>query len=106
MEEVVYRHALLDRARLRPLEGRSDRLGRIPLAGHFGSLAGTGTLLWLALGTWWAVPATLLHGAVLIFLFTPLHECIHRTAFRSRLLNDTVAWVAGALIVLPPEYFR
>jgi fatty acid desaturase len=52
------------------------------------------------------LPAMLLHGTVLIFLFTPLHECIHRTAFASRRLNDGVGFVLGCLILLPREYFR
>jgi fatty acid desaturase len=43
---------------------------------------------------------------VLVFLFCALHECIHRTAFASRWLNDAVAWVCGALLILPPGYFR
>jgi fatty acid desaturase len=48
----------------------------------------------------------LLHGIVLVFLFAPLHESIHWTAFRSRRLNDAVAWACGALLLLPPAYFR
>jgi fatty acid desaturase len=48
----------------------------------------------------------LVHGVVLIFLFAPLHETIHRTAFHSRALNDAVAFVIGVLLVLPREYFR
>ncbi|MEC7791017.1 MAG: fatty acid desaturase, partial [Pseudomonadota bacterium] len=52
------------------------------------------------------IPAAFVLGVVGIFLFAPLHECIHRTAFRSRWLNDTVAGVAGFLLLLPPRYFR
>jgi fatty acid desaturase len=48
----------------------------------------------------------LLHGIVLVFLFAPLHEAVHRTAFRSRRLNDVVAWICGGVLILPPEYFR
>jgi fatty acid desaturase len=43
---------------------------------------------------------------VLVFLFTPLHECIHRTAFKNRALNEIVAFVIGVLLMLPREYFR
>ncbi|HVO03512.1 MAG TPA: fatty acid desaturase, partial [Candidatus Cybelea sp.] len=46
------------------------------------------------------------HGVVLVFLFTPLHECIHRTAFKTRALNETVALMIGFIILLPREYFR
>jgi fatty acid desaturase len=48
----------------------------------------------------------LLHGTVLVFLFAPLHETVHRTAFESHRLNDAVAWICGALLILPPAYFR
>ncbi|GIT53115.1 MAG: hypothetical protein Ct9H300mP16_02750 [Pseudomonadota bacterium] len=37
-----------------------------------------------------------------ISLFAPLHETIHRTAFRSRYLNTGVAALGGFLLLLPP----
>jgi fatty acid desaturase len=43
---------------------------------------------------------------VLVFLFAPLHECIHRTAFKSRAYNEAFGFVAGLLLLLPAEYFR
>jgi fatty acid desaturase len=106
MDEIVYRHGRIDRQRLAGLNERSDARGLRHLAGHGAALAVTAAILSHAIGSWWAVPATLLHGAALIFLFAPLHETIHRTAFRSRWLNDAVAAVCGALLVLPPDYFR
>lgn len=106
MKETTHRPARIDRARLRELSARSDRRGLIQLAGHGAALGATGWLLGQTVGSWWAAPALLLHGAVLTFLFAPLHETVHRTAFRSRWLNDSVAWVCGALLVLPPAYFR
>ncbi|MGH6931149.1 MAG: fatty acid desaturase [Dongiaceae bacterium] len=96
----------IDRARLAELNRQSDGRGLLRLAGHVAALLLTGCILSRALGTWWVAPATLLHGAVLVFLFAPLHESIHRTAFKSRALNDAVGWVCGALLLLPPEYFR
>jgi fatty acid desaturase len=95
-----------DRERLRAWSQRSDRPGLIHLAGHVIVLALTGSAIWFARGTLWIWPAMWLHGVVLIFLFTPLHECIHRTAFKTRALNESVAFVFGALILLPREYFR
>ena len=59
-----------------------------------------------ARGTPWLLPAMLLHGILLVFLFAPLHEAVHRTAFRSRWLNDGVARACGAVLILPPDYFR
>jgi fatty acid desaturase len=106
MDEIVYAHRGIDRARLLSLNRRSDMRGLRHLAGHGLLLLTTGMVLGLTRGTWWVVPAVVLHGIVLIALFAPLHEAIHRTAFRSRWLNDAVAWVCGLLLVLPPEYFR
>jgi fatty acid desaturase len=106
MDETVYRHARFDRERLAAFNARSDAPGVIRFVGHGAALLLTGFLLYRALGSLWVVPATLLHGAVLVFLFAPLHETIHRTAFRSRWLNDAVGWICGAVLVLPPEYFR
>src|SRR5262249_44719048 len=95
MDELVYAPCGIDCARLADLNRRSDARGLNHLAGHGVLLLSTATLLYFSLGSWWAVPATLLHGVVLIALFAPLHESIHRTAFRRRWLNEGVAWLCG-----------
>src|SRR4051812_18621206 len=84
----------------------SDRLGLIHLAGHLGLLGATTALVALTRGSALLLPALVLHGVVLTFLFAPLHESLHRTAFRSHRLNDAVAWLAGLVLVLPPNWFR
>lgn len=106
MDEIVYAHRGVDRARLADLNQRVDARGLRHLAGHAAMLLATGTFLHLAIGSWWIAPATVLHGVVLVAVFAPLHETIHRTAFKSRWLNDAVGWLCGLLLVLPPEYFR
>jgi fatty acid desaturase len=97
---------LIDKRDLKALSTRSDAIGLVQLASHLAALCATGTAIALSKGTVWLVCATTLHGLVSIFLFAPLHETIHRTAFRSRRLNDAVAWLCGAVLVLPPAYFR
>lgn len=95
-----------ERDRLLALAARSDAKGLAQLACHLGAVVATGALVWSARGTGWLLPAMLLHGVILVFLFAPLHESIHWTAFRSRRLNDAVARACGALLLLPPRYFR
>jgi fatty acid desaturase len=95
-----------ERAALVCLSARSDRKGLLQLAGHLGALAATGILVWSARGSLWLLPAMVGHGIVLVFLFAPLHESVHWTAFCRRRLNDVVAWGCGALLILPPEFFR
>ncbi len=98
--------ALIGKAELKALSERSDAAGLKQLAIHLAVIAVTTTLVFVSLGSWWLLPAMFAHGAALIFLFAPLHEAIHRTAFRSRALNDAFGFVAGFLLFLPREYFR
>ncbi len=88
------------------LTRRSDAAGIVQFADHFAALVVTGYLVHISIGTVWLALALLAHGFVLVFLFAPLHETIHRTAFRSRWINTGVSWICGALLVLPPDYFR
>ena len=106
MDEVFASENTIDKAALKALSQRSDGRGLAQLAGHLAMLGATGALVAWTQGRWWLAPALVVHGVVLIFLFSPLHECIHRTAFRSRALNDGLAWICGAVILLPPDYFR
>jgi fatty acid desaturase len=106
-KEVTHKEALAlisasELARLRLL---SDWPGVLHLAGHLLILAATGFAVLHATGIFW-LAASIAHGVVLIFLFTPLHEAIHGTAFRSPWLNAVVSHVAGYLLLLPPRYFR
>jgi fatty acid desaturase len=84
---------------------RSDAKGLIQLAAHLLALllAGIGITLSEGLIT---VPALLIYGCLLTFLFAPLHESIHFTAFKSPWLNNAVAAVSGFLLILPYQYFR
>jgi fatty acid desaturase len=97
---------VIGRAELKRLSERNDAHGLRQLGGHLALLFVTGWLVYLSFGTIWLWPAMFVHGTVLVFLFAPLHETIHRTAFRNRLLNDVTAFVIGVLLVLPREYFR
>lgn len=83
---------------------KSNRAGLARLAGHVGAIAVlTVLILWRA--PYFQV-AMLLQGILIVFLFTTLHETIHRTAFRSPRLNDLVATACGLLVFLPPDWFR
>jgi len=96
----------IDTATLKGLSARSDLKGLVQLSGHFAALAASAWLVSRAAGGPLLALAWPLHAVVLVFLFAPLHETIHRTAFRSRWLNDAMAWMCGAVLVLPPAYFR
>src|SRR3546814_14472759 len=75
---------LISRPRLKSLARRNDRAGLMNLSLHFGALLGTGGLIYLAQGSAWIVLAMAAHGVIVAFLFAPMHETSHGTAFRSR----------------------
>jgi fatty acid desaturase len=76
----------------------------VALAACAGAIEGTiPTDGWSGFG---AFVSTLITGVLLTFLFCPLHECLHYTAFKTRRLNDMVGSVIGLLLLLPPHYFR
>jgi fatty acid desaturase len=97
---------VIGKAELKELSRRADAPGLLQLAAHVSILGATGAAIANGVGTWLVWPAMMAHGVALVFLFAPLHETIHRTAFRSRWLNDVLAFVIGVLLVLPREYFR
>lgn len=91
---------------LKELSVRSDNKGMIQLSGHLALLlmAAVG-MHYAQVGPWFA-PLLLVYGVVLTFLFAPLHETIHFTAFKTRWLNNLVAAPIGFLLLIPFQYFR
>jgi len=87
------------------LTRRSDAKGLIQLGAHGLALLLAGIGVHLSDGLI-VVPALLIYGCLLTFLFAPLHESIHFTAFKSPWLNNAVAAVSGLLLLLPYQYFR
>lgn len=88
------------------LASRSDPKGLAQLSRHLALLSATSLLVVVAWPSLWVLLAWIVHGCVLVFLFAPLHECTHRTAFESRWMNDRVAGVCGGVLLLPAHYFR
>jgi len=88
------------------LSRRSDARGLLQLAAHLGLLLLAGIGLQQSFGSIWVLLAMPAYAAVLIFLFAPLHETIHYTAFETRRLNEAVAAAIGFLLLLPSRYFR
>jgi len=83
-----------------------DARGLVRLAAHLALLAAATALVGLTRGSLWVWPAMLAQGIVQVALFAPLHESVHRTCFRSRVLNDRVADLAGLIVVLPARWYR
>lgn len=96
--------ASLSDAQRESLLTRSDAAGLRQIALHWGAILVTGGLVLLEAP--FQPLLILLQGILIVFLFTALHETIHKTAFRSAGLNNAVARICGFFLVLPPDWFR
>ena len=96
----------LPASELLPLSVKRDLPGALRAATHLGALALSGWLLSRHLQSAWGVPLMLIHGYLLAFLFSILHETAHQTAFRTRAINSVLGHFAGFALFLPYEYYR
>ena len=62
--------------------------------------------LWAIAPLWLSIPALLVYGIGLAFMFCAMHECSHRTAFESTKANDIAAWFTGLLSFYNSTYYR
>ncbi len=85
---------------------RQDRSGLVFALFHFSAVGCTGCLLYSVLDSAWFYPALLLHGFIIVRLFAPYHEASHGTVFKTRWLNNTLFWITGLILMLPPLAFR
>ena len=98
----------LTQAEVRALSEKQDRAGFVRAATHWGAVLGLGFLIWRVstdYGLVWAFPLMVVQGLLTAFLFCALHECTHKTAFRSKWLNVLVGYPSGLAIAWPYEYY-
>lgn len=96
--------ALLSSEQRHDLTRKSDLRGFENLSLHWGAILALGWLIAAQVPLWPFLMAP--QGILIVFLFTPLHETTHKTAFATRWINRSVAWICGFLLLLPPEWFR
>jgi len=96
--------ASISKADRQALLARSDVAGFAQFGLHSGLALIVGTLITLRV-PWWPVLLPI-QGILLIFLFTALHETIHKTAFRNPRYNEFVAAISGFIVLVPPQWFK
>ena len=97
----------IDRQSLAELNTLRDGPGWLRLVSHLLTVVLAGVLwrqtsLPLAL----RLVGLVISGIGLATCFAPLHECGHRTVFRSNRLNDGVAWLMGLLSFYNATFYR
>jgi len=97
---------VVSRKELKQYLTRNNWAGLVHFALHSGAILGTGAVLWLTGFTWWTVPLLILHGSMIAFLFAPMHECVHSSAFKNRKLNLLIGRICGLVIMRPFLYLK
>jgi len=104
VDEVFVRRDVIDAARLRSLCVASNTKGALQTLSHLTAIGLTGTLLWVTLGSAWAVPVFAIHGVLLNFLYAGQHELSHWTVFRTGWLNEWVGRAFGLVLFYPRTF--
>ncbi len=104
MEEVFGRRDMITPAKLKALSIKSDAAGFVQLGSHLGAIALSATLLALTWGTWWAVPAFVVDGILINFLYAGQHEMSHGTVFRTKKLNEIFGRLFGFVVLYPRDF--
>lgn len=94
----------LTRDERRSLLAQTDRDGLVRFALHFGGVIALAALI--TFGAPFQALLMLMQGILICFLFTLLHETVHRTPFKTDALNIWVGRLCGFLTFLGPEWFR
>jgi fatty acid desaturase len=98
----------LSHAKLRELSRRRDGPAAIRMASHLGAIILVGSLAMAptVLGSpLWVVSLVICQAFLVAFLFMPLHETVHKTAFRTRWPNVILGHLCGLAIGFPYEYY-
>lgn len=92
---------------LKDLNNRSNWQGLAQLIGHLAVMVVSGCFWGYNLDNWLiSLPILIIYGFSLASMFAVVHECVHRTAFANKRLNDLVAWSAGILSFYNSTFYR
>ncbi len=90
---------------LKTLNQRTNLAGALRIGLHLMVVAVSG-YVWAQATGGWQILGLAVYGVSLAFMFCALHECVHRTAFKSARANDAIAWLAGLLSFYNSTFYR
>ena len=79
---------VLDRNKLRDLSQRKNLPGLIHFFFYFLFLFISGYIAYITWGTWWSLFFFFIYGTIYAFSVANWHETVHRTAFKTRWINE------------------
>ena len=96
----------IDKNKLKELSKRSDIPGLIHFAVYFLSLIIFGYLSFIFWGTWFFLIFFFIYSTIYTFAVANGHETIHRTAFKSRWINEVFCYISFFQLHSEPLSFR
>ena len=104
MDEIFGRRDMIAPARLKELSVKSDLRGAVRVGGYLLALAVSASALWISWGSAWMVPALIVHGTLINFLYAGQHEFSHWTVFRTKGLNEWFGRLFGFVLFFPRDF--
>jgi fatty acid desaturase len=104
MDEVFGRRDMIAPDKLKALSVKSDARGAARVGGYLGALVLSGSALYFAWGSWYAVPAFVVHGILINFLYAGQHEFSHSTVFKTKKLNEIFGRLFGFILIYPRDF--
>ena len=90
---------LIPKEELKPFLKRDNLSGLKHLFLHILLIIISGVLIYLSPNIYLTIPLMFIHGTFIAFLYAGLHECIHKTAFKNRKLNEIVGYFIGFILL-------
>ncbi len=107
LTEADWYTSAVDPARLKELMARSDGRAIVDIGLWLLLIVAAGLLGFASLGSWWAIPAFAVYGALWGGVAdSRWHECSHGTAFRTGWLNTVVYYMASFMLLRDPTVWR
>ena len=90
---------LIPKEDLKPFLKRDNISGLKHLFLHLLLILATGVSIYLSPSVYLTILLMFIHGTFIAFLYAGLHECIHKTAFKNRKLNEIVGYLIGFILL-------
>ncbi len=96
----------IDKKRLKDLSKRSNTPGLVHFSIYFASLIFFGYLSYAFWGTWFFLLFFFIYSTIYTFGIANTHETVHRTAFKTRWLNELFCYISFFQLHSEPLSFR
>ena len=106
VDSAIWFKPKINSKRLKELSKRSDTPGLVHFAIYFSSLIFFGYLSYAFWGTWFFLLFFFIYSTIYTFGIANTHETVHRTAFKTRWINEVFCYISFFQLHSEPLSFR